>query len=68
MMTTKILKEGKRERERERRKETRETQARQLFGLVSAGTMQNSASNSKAARQSATSLFARESSRFLRGG
>jgi len=67
--TTTILKgEGERERSDSRREKTRETQARQLFRLVSAGTMQNSASNSKAARQSATSLFARESSRFLRGG
>lgn len=42
-------------------------QTKQMFRLVSPGTMQNSASNSKAVRQSATSLFARESSRFLRG-
>lgn len=34
---------------------------------LSPGTMQNLASNSKAVRQSAASLFVRESSRFFQG-
>lgn len=63
------------ERERKRQiqprktgvREKRESGAAAVSSGLSPGTMQNSASNSKAVRQSATSLFGRESSRFFRG-
>lgn len=62
----------KNERERKRIEslgegDGREAWPKQLFRLVSPGTIQNSVSNSKAVRQSATSLFARKSSRFFKG-
>lgn len=67
--------EDRRRRKREGRKrrtlakgDGRQARTKQLFRLVSRPcTMQNSASNSKAVRQSAASLFARcESSRFFK--
>lgn len=68
--------EDRRRRKKERREKEassgegdgRQARTKQLFRLVSRPcTMQNSASNSKAVRQSAASLFARcESSRFFK--